>query len=143
MEQAGLSKILPHEDSKLRMDAPRELAESIMLKFKGYMDGLESEAGKVEVELAPVHRTFTQTALYPLLLRTPFIYRMCIKLPGYTNGYEVVNRVLSDLREGPNIYFQIVNATLLHTDVAKAHRNRIDILVQYLGDFIVQTKAAG
>jgi extracellular factor (EF) 3-hydroxypalmitic acid methyl ester biosynthesis protein len=143
VEQVDLSKSLPREDNKLRMDVFQELAEPIMLKLKGYMDGLESEAGKVEAELAPAHRTFAQAALHPLLLRAPFIYRTYTKPLGYAGDYEMVNQILSDPREGPNTYFQIVNAAFLRTDVAEAHRNRIDILVQYLSDLAAQAKAAG
>ncbi|CAJ0729438.1 MAG: class I SAM-dependent methyltransferase [Ralstonia sp.] len=143
VEQVDLSKTLPREDNKLRMDVFQELAEPIMLKLKGYMDGLESEAGKVEAELAPAHRTFAQAALHPLLLRAPFIYRTYTKPLGYAGDYEMVNQILSDPREGPNTYFQIVNAAFLRTDVAEAHRNRIDILVQYLSDLAAQAKAAG
>lgn len=40
------------------MDVFQELVELIMFKFKGYMDGLELEVGKVEVEFVLVYCMF-------------------------------------------------------------------------------------
>lgn len=41
----------------------------------------------------------------------------------------MVNQILSDPREGPSTYFQLVNFMFLQAKVAEAHRNRIKILV--------------
>jgi extracellular factor (EF) 3-hydroxypalmitic acid methyl ester biosynthesis protein len=49
----------------------------------------------------------------------------------------MVNQILSDPQQGPTTYFQMVNALFLRSAVAEAHRNRIDILVEWL------KKAAG
>ncbi|CAH0439570.1 class I SAM-dependent methyltransferase PhcB [Ralstonia pseudosolanacearum] len=144
VEQVDLSESLPKDShGKLRMDVFLELAEPIMYKIKHYLDWLESEAAEVEPELAPSHRTFAQTALHPLLLRAPFVYRTYTKPLGYAGDYEMVNQILSDPREGPSTYFQIVNATFLSAAVARAHRNRIDILVNYLGELAARAQAAG
>ena len=78
------------------------------------------------------HRNFAQSALHPLLLRAPFVYRTFAKPMGYAGDYEMVNQILADPRQGPNTYFQIVNTLFLNCAVAQAHRNRIDILVDYL-----------
>ncbi len=83
-------------------------------------------------EDAVQHHNFAQTALHPLLLSAPFVYRTFAKPLGYAGDYEMVNQILGDPRQGPNTYFQIINAFFLKATVAQAHRNRIDILVDYL-----------
>ena len=55
------------------------------------------------------HRNFAQTALHPLLLRAPFVYRTFAKPLGYAGDYEMVNQILADPRQGSSTYFQIVN----------------------------------
>lgn len=144
VEQVDLSKSLPKENNhRLRMDVFQELAEPVMLKIKHYLDWLETKAADVEPELSPAHRTFAQTALHPLLLRAPFVYRTYTKPLGYAGDYEMVNQILSDPREGPSTYFQIVNTTFLNAAVARAHRNRIDILVNYLNELAAEAQKAG
>src|SRR5699024_5008820 len=50
----------------------------------------------------------------------------------YAGDYEMVNMMLRDPREGPTIYAQLINTLYLQTGPAQAHRNRIDILVDWL-----------
>jgi len=143
VEQVDLSKSLPREDSKLRPDVFMELAEPVMLRVKHYLDILEGEAADIEPNLAPSHRGFAQSALHPLLLRSPFVHRTFTKPLGYAGDYEMVNQILGDPQEGPSTYFQIVNVTFLKAQVAQAHRNRIDILVNFLKQLAIQAKAEG
>ena len=143
VEQVDLSKTLPREDNKLRSDVFMELAEPVMLRVKHYLDILEAEAAEVEAGLAPAHRAYAQTALHPLLLRSPFVHRTFTKPLGYAGDYEMVNQILGDPQEGPSTYFQIVNVTFLKSLVAQAHRNRIDILVDFLKQLAIKAKAEG
>ena len=132
-DQADMSDALPRDpDRRLREDVFYELAEPLMKKGKTYLDWLEEEAGCIPAEDSVAHRSFAQSALHPLLLRAPFVYRTFAKPMGYAGDYEMVNQILADPRQGQNTYFQIVNSFFLKTDVAQAHRNRIDILVDYL-----------
>jgi extracellular factor (EF) 3-hydroxypalmitic acid methyl ester biosynthesis protein len=55
----------------------------------------------------------------------------------------MVNQILGDPRQGPTTYFQMVNTAFLQTEVAQAHRNRIDILVAFLADLANEAKAVG
>lgn len=132
VEQVDLTESLPKVDGKLRPDVFQELATPLMGKVKSYLERLEDEAQQVDVELAPVHRTYAQSALHPLLLRAPFVYRTFTKPLGYAGDYEMVNQILSDPQQGPTTYFQMVNTAFLHAAVATAHRNRIDLLIDFL-----------
>ena len=132
-DQADMSDVLPREpDGRIRQDVFYDLATPIMGKGKDYLIWLEDEAGRVNPEDSVAHRNFAQTALHPLLLRAPFVYRTFAKPLGYAGDYEMVNQILADPRQGNSTYFQIINAFFLKAAVAEAHRNRIDILVDYL-----------
>ncbi|EHP43355.1 s-adenosyl-l-methionine-dependent methyltransferase [Cupriavidus basilensis OR16] len=143
VEQVDLTENLPKTDGRLRADVFYELATPIMLKVKTYLDRLEGEAEQVDAEIAPVHRTYAQSALHPLLLRAPFVYRTFTKPLGYAGDYEMVNQILNDPQQGPTTYFQIVNTAFLKAAVATAHRNRIDLLVDFLSRQADSARAAG
>ncbi|TMH04036.1 MAG: class I SAM-dependent methyltransferase [Betaproteobacteria bacterium] len=132
-DQADMSTALPREpDGRIRADIFGELAAPLMRKGKDYLVWLEDEAASIQSEQAVAHRNFAQTALHPLLLRAPFVYRTFAKPMGYAGDYEMVNQILADPRQGNSTYFQIINAFFLKAAVAQAHRNRINILVDYL-----------
>jgi extracellular factor (EF) 3-hydroxypalmitic acid methyl ester biosynthesis protein len=132
-DQADMSDVLPRDaQGRIREDIFYELATPIMQKGKEYLVWLEEEAKLIDVEDSVAHRNFAQTALHPLLLRAPFVYRTFAKPMGYAGDYEMVNQMLSDPRQGTNTYFQIINTMFIRCIVAQAHRNRIDILVDYL-----------
>jgi extracellular factor (EF) 3-hydroxypalmitic acid methyl ester biosynthesis protein len=113
-------------------DAFYELADPLIERMLGYTAQLESEARDVAPELTAIHRAYAQSALHPLLLRSPFVYRTYTKPLGYAGDYEMVNQIINNPRQGPNTYFEIVNVGFLRARVAEAHRNRIDILVEFL-----------
>ncbi|WP_321846573.1 class I SAM-dependent methyltransferase [Paraburkholderia bannensis] len=143
VEQADLANTLPKEGKTLREDFFLELATPLMERTKVFFDDFEGEARRVDEELAPAHRAFAQAALHPLLLRSPFVFRTFTKPLGYAGDYQMVNQMLDDPRQGPSTYFQIVNASFLQTAVARAHRNRIDLLVDYLTRVANDARAAG
>jgi extracellular factor (EF) 3-hydroxypalmitic acid methyl ester biosynthesis protein len=144
VEQVDLTESLPKtEGGRLREDLFYELATPIMHKIKFFLDRLEEEAQRVDVETAPVHRTYAQSALHPLLLRAPFVYRTFTKPLGYAGDYEMVNQILSDPQQGPTTYFQIVNTAFLQAAVATAHRNRITVLIDFLKRQAEAARAAG
>jgi extracellular factor (EF) 3-hydroxypalmitic acid methyl ester biosynthesis protein len=143
VEQVDLSESLPKVNDRLQDDYFRELAAPLIEKTGGYFKALEYEASQVEPELAPAHRAFCQAALHPLMMRAPFVYRTFTKPLGYAGDYMMVNQLIDDPRQGPTTYFQIVNAAFLSTSVAAAHRNRIDILVDFLMRMAQAARAAG
>ncbi len=133
VDQAELSGTLPRgADGKLREDVFYDLAMPIMEKGKAYFYNFESQAALVREESASIHRAFAQQNLHPLLMRSPFIYRTYTKPLGYAGDYEMVNQIISEPRQGPNAYFQMINTVFLNNAVSQAHRNRIDILQKKL-----------
>lgn len=143
VEQVDLTDALPKEDGKLRADYFYELAEPFMAKTADYLARLEVEAAALPEDEAPAHRAFAQSALHPLILRAPFVFRSYTKPLGYAGDYMMVNQILDDPRQGPSTYFQIVNTAFLRTPVAEAHRNRIDILVDWLEQLANKARELG
>ena len=103
-----------------------------MAKGAEYFSWIEDETRSVLAEDVTAHHSYVQTALHPLLLRAPFVYRTFAKPLGYAGDYEMVNQLLGDPQQGTSTYFQIVNTQFIQAAVAEAHRNRINILVDYL-----------
>jgi extracellular factor (EF) 3-hydroxypalmitic acid methyl ester biosynthesis protein len=135
VDQAELTGTFPRDaEGKIREDVFYDFATPIMVKTKYYFDKLEGEAKRLLPEESAIHREYTQNSMHPLLLRAPFAYRTFAKPLGYAGDYEMVNQILSDPRQGPSAYFQIVNTAFLNTAVAAAHRNRIDILVDKISE---------
>jgi extracellular factor (EF) 3-hydroxypalmitic acid methyl ester biosynthesis protein len=133
VDQAELTGTFPRDEmGRIREDVFYDFARPIMIRGKQYLDLLEQEAMRLLPEEAATHRAYAQNTLHPLLLRAPFVYRTFAKPLGYAGDYEMVNQILSDPRQGPSAYFQIINSVFLLNSVAQAHRNRIDILVNYL-----------
>ncbi len=132
VEQVDLSESLPKVGGQLREDIFYELAMPLIEKMKFYLDMLENEASLVDIEQTSLHSTFTQSSLHPLLLRAPFVFRTYTKPLGYAGDYQMVNQIIDNPRQGPSTYFQMVNAAFLQNTLAVAHRNRIDILVDFL-----------
>lgn len=133
IDQADMDATLPKDKSgRLREDVFLDIAHPLMTRARTYFDNLEQVAALIDPELQGPHRAFSQTAIHPLILRAPFVYRTFAKPMGYAGDYEMVNQMLADPRDGGSTYFQIINALFLNAAVATAHRNRIDILTEYL-----------
>ena len=141
-DQADLSGSLPRqEDGRLRGDVFAELSTPVIQTAANYFATFEQEIARVSEAGVEPAKGFAQTSLHPLVLRAPFVYRTFAKPLGYAGDYEMVNQILGDPQQGPTTYFQIVNTLFLASPVAQAHRNRIDILVNFLTQAIDQSKA--
>lgn len=137
VDQADLVESLPKgPDGRLTDEVFEAMAQPLMVKGKAFLDRLEGEAAGLSEEEGPLHRAYAQAALHPLVLRAPFVWRTFSKPLGYAGDYEMVNQILADPRQGQSTYFQIVNAMFLRAAVSQAHRNRIDILVKFLGQAV-------
>ena len=144
IDQADINTGLPRaDDGRVREDVFLELAHPLLEKGREYLQWFEVEAGRVDLETSPMHRSFAQAAIHPLILRAPFVYRTFAKPLGYAGDYEMVNQILGDPWQGPSTYFQLVNYMFLQAGVAVAHRNRIDILCERLDEMVACAVKAG
>ncbi|MBA1145739.1 class I SAM-dependent methyltransferase [Ectothiorhodospiraceae bacterium WFHF3C12] len=116
-----------------RLDALFEdLAQPLVPQLMELFQDFEVQAARVDEEERVAHMRYAQEDLHPLLMRAPFVHRTYHKPLGYAGDYEMVNMMLRDSREGPTIYAQLINTLYLETGPAEAHRNRIEILVDWL-----------
>lgn len=144
LDQADLTAGLPRDSSgRIRDDVFFEIVHPLMATVHKYLLRFETEAAKVPHELEPAHRAFAQSAIHPLILRAPFVYRTFAKPLGYAGDYEMVNQILGNPREGPSTYFELVNFIFLQSRVAQAHRNRVDILFEKMKVLSAQARLAG
>lgn len=117
-------------------EPPEEMLEALFQavqpRLKALFDRFEAASRLVPPERAAAHRAFTQHELHPLTLCAPFVHRTFTKPLGYPGDYEMVNMILNNRMQGPSTYAKLVNAYFLRIDIAQAHRNRIDELVDVL-----------
>jgi extracellular factor (EF) 3-hydroxypalmitic acid methyl ester biosynthesis protein len=145
VDHAEIGTALPREEEGglIRLDVFHELAQPLLAKGRDYLARFEDEAARIDQEFAPMHRSFAQASMHPLILRSPFVYRTFAKPLGYAGDYEMVNQILGDPRQGPSAYFQLVNFMFLQAGVARAHRNRIDVLRERLEQLAQRSVAEG
>jgi extracellular factor (EF) 3-hydroxypalmitic acid methyl ester biosynthesis protein len=142
LDQADLNAGLPRkEDGRVRDDVFYEIARPLLEKGREYLLRFEEVAKAIPPEEEAVHRAFAQAAMHPLILRSPFVYRTFAKPLGYAGDYQMVNQILSDPRDGPSTYFEMVNFMFLQAGVAQGHRNRVEMLEAKLKGFAEQSNA--
>ena len=72
------------------------------------------------------------------------MHRTFTKPLGYAGDYEMVNMIIGDSTDGAtNTYARLVNAYYLDAVPSRAHRNRIQILVEHLRDEARRVAATG
>ncbi len=121
------------EKKKLHNDYFRALSLPVVSRLDTLFKNFENEAKKIDDDSLAIHKIFAQTDLHPLMMRSPFFYRSYTKPLGYAGDYEMVNMMTRDEgQEGPTTYTQIVNSYYYNIGPTRAHRNRIDILVDHL-----------
>lgn len=109
-----------------------DLAEPLIPALLQLFQDFENQAAAIDEDERITHMRYAQDDLHPLLMRAPFVHRAYHKPLGYAGDYEMVNMMLREGREGPTIYAQLINTLYLQTGPAEAHRNRIDILVEWM-----------
>jgi extracellular factor (EF) 3-hydroxypalmitic acid methyl ester biosynthesis protein len=109
-----------------------ELSPPVILILDTLFEKFENIAAGLDEKLSPVHRSYVQRHLHPIILCAPFAWRCYQKPLGYAGDYEMVNMMLRDPREGSSLFAKIFNVLMLHQGSAAAHRNRVNFLKQRL-----------
>lgn len=110
----------------------QDVEQSVEQKVYDLFHEFVTAAAKVTEDELMFHKAFARREIHPLMMCSPFMHRTFTKPLGYAGDYEMVNMILRDPWEGQNTYAKVINAVLLRTDVAQAHRNRIEILIERL-----------
>lgn len=134
MEQVELGvRSLPAGD---RLTAEREtikqLEVPIIPAVTPLLERFETTAVGIAPELQPVHSSYIKRQIHPLVLCSPFVYRIFQKPLGYAGDYEMVSMMLRDPYEGSSMFAKILNRLFLDIPPVVAHRNRITYLTDRL-----------
>jgi extracellular factor (EF) 3-hydroxypalmitic acid methyl ester biosynthesis protein len=134
MEQIELGIRSSHKLDQERQERAiiDELSPQVISALDCLFEGFELIYLGLDKDECPVHRSYVQRHLHPIVLCAPFAYRCYRKPLGYAGDYEMVSMMLRDPREGSSLFAKIFNVWLLNQKSAAAHRNRITYLKQRL-----------
>jgi extracellular factor (EF) 3-hydroxypalmitic acid methyl ester biosynthesis protein len=120
-----------------------ELSQRIVSVLDDLFGKFEEIAARLEEDQRPLHRTYIQHHLHPIVLCAPFAYRSYQKPLGYAGDYEIVNMMLRDPQEGSSLFAKAFNVWLLQQGTATAHRNRIKFLKERILEETARAARAG
>jgi extracellular factor (EF) 3-hydroxypalmitic acid methyl ester biosynthesis protein len=126
-------------ESKLLAKVGPVVAGEIESHFADY----EREVARLSSKERIVHREHLMRAVHRFILLSPFSYR-CFKKPlGYAGDYGMVQLMLGNPYQGTNLLAKLLNNAFLETGPVKAHRNRIDYLVEVLREVVSERARKG
>ncbi|MEM9080543.1 MAG: class I SAM-dependent methyltransferase [Verrucomicrobiota bacterium] len=124
-------------------DLLAKTAPYVAKEIESHFADYEVIANKIEPELRQQHRRHLMKAVHRFILQSPFSYR-CFKKPlGYAGDYEMVNLMLGNSFQGPNLFSKLLNHAFLKTGPVLAHQNRITYLTETLTQVISSRAAEG
>ena len=118
--------------SQMEREVITELRDPMLPTVNSLFGRFEQVASEIAAELQPVHRNYVKRQLHPLLLCSPFMYRIYQKPLGYAGDYEMVNMILRDPVEGSSLFAKLLNLYILLQAPAEGHRNRVVYLTEQL-----------
>lgn len=121
----------------------QRLERLLIPDLNGEFMAFEEVSEGIEPGRLSLHSAYAQRDLHPYLLRAPFFWRAYHKPLGYAGDYEMVNMMLHGFNKGPTTHAKVVNDLFLAAGPALAHRNRIDILVEYLCEVVDRARSLG
>lgn len=124
-------------------DAAAQLTGATTAALNALFERFEHVASTIEPGLEGCHAVFSQRQLHPLLLSSPFMYRIFRKPLGHAGDYEMVNMILRDPYQGSSLFGKLLNAYILSQKPAVAHRNRVQYLTEKIGEETRRLLASG
>lgn len=128
---------------QLENEAIEKLSDQVVAMLDDLFAKFEDIAMSLDHESQPVHRSYAQRLLHPIVLCAPFAYRTYQKPLGYAGDYEMVNMMLRDPKEGGSLFAKLFNVWLLQQDSAAAHRNRVQFMLERLNQEALRCLRAG
>jgi extracellular factor (EF) 3-hydroxypalmitic acid methyl ester biosynthesis protein len=130
--ELGIQSEASHDRIQVERDAIHELEAPVFSTVGSLFMKYEDSAVGVPEDLQPIHRAYCKNQIHPLILCSPFVYRVFRKPLGYAGDYEMVNMMLRDPFEGSSLFAKILNVHFLKSPPCEAHRNRIKYLTEIL-----------
>jgi extracellular factor (EF) 3-hydroxypalmitic acid methyl ester biosynthesis protein len=110
----------------------KSLDRSIWTSLNHLFEKFELVSKNIPKELEPAHSLYAKRQLHPLLMCSPFMYRIYRKPLGYAGDYEMVRMILRDSHEGNSLFAKALNRWFLSQVPAEAHRQRVQLLTKRL-----------
>ncbi len=130
--ELGIRSDPARERSRMEMDVILKLRGSMSPAIDKLFQRFEKTAASIPEEFRAIHWSYSKQQLHPLMLCSPFVYRVYHKPLGYAGDYEMINMMLRDPYEGASLFAKILNIHFLDTSPCRAHRNRIKTLTRNL-----------
>ena len=130
--ELGIRGAQLNDYQRIENDVAQELGLSVLPAFDALFQKFEEIVEEMEATDRPMHRTYLQQRLHPLILCAPFVHRTFTKPLGYAGDYEMVNMITRNRPEGASLYAKVVNLCFVHQAPAAAHRNRLAYLTRRL-----------
>lgn len=128
--EAGTRSLTEPERLEVEIEIARKLQPSINPALNKMFERFEIEAAKIAPDAIPEHRMFCHRQLHPLLLCSPFMYRIFAKPLGYAGDYEMIDMIIRNEYEGDSLFAKVLQAYILEADPARSVRNRVDYFVK-------------
>ncbi len=128
--EAGIRSLPQHEQSQTEIKIVQKLQPSINPVLNRMFEKFEIVSGRVSTHAAPEHRMFCHRQLHPLLLCSPFMYRIFAKPLGYAGDYEMIDMIIRNQYEGHSLFSKLLQAYILDADPARSVRNRADYFIK-------------
>ncbi|MEM6312457.1 MAG: class I SAM-dependent methyltransferase [Planctomycetota bacterium] len=138
---AGTGDAVVQDDRKQELS--REIGQTLDDRLGEMMTRFEEAAAQVDPDAQIAHKNYARRQLHPYTLVAPFVHRTFTKPLGYAGDYEMVNMILSEPFNGRNTYAQVINAAILRSKGAQAHRNRVDYLTAQLRNEVKRFASEG
>lgn len=144
-ERLELSQAMQHGDAPASRqgDLVSESCRAVTPFLNSLFEKFELVARRIDADLRPAHAAYVKRLLHPLLLCSPFMHRIFRKPLGYAGDYEMVNMILRDPQEGPNLFARVLNSWFLSQDPAEAHRNRVQYLARRFTEETINARERG
>jgi extracellular factor (EF) 3-hydroxypalmitic acid methyl ester biosynthesis protein len=145
MEQVELGiRSLPTGDRlEAERDTLKQLEVPVIPAVAPLLERFETTASAILPEQQPVHSSYIKRQIHPLVLCSPFVYRIYQKPLGYAGDYEMVSMMLRDPYEGSSMFAKLLNRLFLDIPPVVAHRNRIVYLSEKLREETTRAAAQG
>lgn len=130
--EMNLDQLDPDGVAEQEDELVNALENSVLPCIDALFEEFESVANRLSPEQHPAHRRYMRQLLHPLVLCAPFAHQTFHKPLGYAGDYQMVNLIFSRCPQGNSLYSKMINAWFVRQPPARAHRNRIDYLVELL-----------
>jgi extracellular factor (EF) 3-hydroxypalmitic acid methyl ester biosynthesis protein len=130
--ELGVRSQFSRDKQKSELEVIKELEGPAGPAINRVFERFETASREIPEDMQMVHRAYGRRQIHPLILCSPFVYRVFHKPLGYAGDYEMVNMMLRDPFEGASLFAKVLNYHFLSQAPCEAHRNRINYLVDRL-----------